>query len=519
MENESKSKVYQIMSSLNRTKWRIAFKGILAGLIAGVLVVGFRLAMEFGVETSQKIYAYLRVHPIMILPWLVAAAFIGYLIYKMIRYEPMATGSGIPQVEGMVIHGMKIKSIPVLAVRFAAGILTSFFGLSLGREGPSIQIGAAGSQVLAKKLSKNKMEENYLITAGAAAGLSAAFNAPLSGIVFALEEVHRSFSGLILITATTAALTTNVLASLVFGLKPILSFTQTPQLATSLYVWLIPLGILSGLIGSLLNKSLLGFQTLYNKIPAILRPTISLVIALFFGLFLPQVLGGGAGLINSAEIAKSGIIMLALLLVGKLLFTCTSFGSGVPGGIFLPILSVGALSGSIFGLIAVQFGLPAKYISDFAVCGMAGALASSVKAPVTSILLTTEMTGSLVHIFPVAAVSFIALFISDLLKVSPIYEELLERLMKERGETVKNDKPGSLLEISVEAGSPIDGQIISEVQLPKGILIVGIHRGDNDILPHGDTEIKPGDYLVVLSTEHAYRKIHEEMRRLCHNNG
>ncbi len=519
LENESKSKVYQIMTSLNRTKWKIALKGILSGLIAGVLVVLFRLGMEYGVETSKTIYAYLREKPIMVLPWLAAAVVIGLIIARLIKYEPMASGSGIPQVEGMVIHGMKIKSYSVLAVRFAAGILSSFFGLSLGREGPSIQIGAAGSQAMAKKTSKNKLEENYLITAGAAAGLSAAFNAPLSGIVFALEEVHRSFSGLILITATTAALTTDVLATLVFGLKPILSFTSTPQLATSLYPLLLPLGVISGLVGSVMNKSLLGFQTLYNKIPAILRPVIAILIALFFGLFLPQVLGGGANLINSAEIARTGIPLLLVLLAGKLLFTCTSFGSGIPGGIFLPILSVGALSGSIFGLIAVQFGLPAKYISDFAVCGMAGALSSSVKAPVTSILLTTEMTGSLVHIFPVAACSFIALFISDLLKTSPIYEELLDRIMADGGRQVKNDKPGGLLEIPVEFGSRVSGKTLSEIELPKGILIVGIHRGDADIVPNGTTEIKPGDYLVVLSTEQTYRSVHEQMRELCHNNG
>ncbi|MDD3213621.1 MAG: chloride channel protein, partial [Eubacteriales bacterium] len=307
------------------------------------------------------------------------------------------------------------------------------------------------------------------------------------------------------------------LATLVFGLKPILNFTQTPQLPITLFYWLIPIGILSGLIGSLINKSLLQFQTLYNKLPAIVRPMIALLIALPFGIFLPQVLGGGAGLINSAEIAKTGILLLLVFFVSKLLFTCTSFGSGVPGGIFLPILSVGALSGSIFGLIATQFGLPSSYISDFAVCGMAGALSSSVKAPVTSILLTAEMTGSLIHLFPVATCSFIALFVSDFLKVSPIYEELLERMMKDRGETVANNKPGGIVEIPVEIGSAIAGKHISEVELPKGILIAGIHRGETDIVPNGKTEIKAGDYLIVLSSELSFKDVNQKMRNLCHN--
>ncbi len=515
--DKGKTKVYEILSSLNRIKWRTALKGILSGLIVGVLVVLFRLGMEYGTSKAAEIYAFIRLNPLALIPWVIAAAVVGLIIARLIKYEPMASGSGIPQVEGMVIHGLRIKSYSVLAVRFIAGMLSSFFGLSLGREGPSIQIGAAGSQVLAKKTSKNKMEENYLITAGAAAGLAAAFNAPLSGIVFALEEVHRSFSALVLITATTASLTTDVVATLVFGLKPILSFTQTPQLPANLFLWLVPLGIISGVFGSVLNKSLLGFQTLYEKLPSVVRPVIALLIALPFGVFLPQVLGGGRELIYSAETAANGLKLLVLLLFGKMLFTCTSFGSGIPGGIFLPILSVGALSGSIFGLIAVRFGLPSEYISDFAVCGMAGALSSSVKSPVTSILLTTEMTGSLVHLFPVAACSFIALFISDIFKVTPIYEELLERMMKDTPDAVQNDKPGGILEIPVEYGSPVAGKQINEIELPHGLLIVGVHRGENDIVPNGDTKIHAGDYLVVLSTEQSYKDVNKRMRALCRN--
>jgi hypothetical protein len=182
------------------------------------------------------------------------------------------------------------------------------------------------------------------------------------------------------------------------------------------------------------------------------------------------------------------------------------------------MLSVGALSGSLLGLIAMNFGLDASYIADFAVCGMAGALTSPVKAPVTSILLTAEMTGSLVHLLPVAACSFIALFVSDILKVTPIYEELLKRIIEKNGEAIKNDKLGGLMEIPVEFGSSVSGKCISEVEWPEGVLIVGIHRGDSDIVPNGSTQINPGDYLIVMSSECTYNDISTTMRNLCHNN-
>ncbi|HAN44607.1 MAG TPA: sodium:proton antiporter, partial [Ruminococcaceae bacterium] len=371
---------------------------------------------------------------------------------------------------------------------------------------------------LAKKISKNKLEENYLMTGGAAAGLSAAFNAPLSGIVFALEEVHRSFSGLILITATAAALTADMVSKYFFGLKPVLSFTATPQLPKNLYIWLLPLGIFSGIIGVLMNKALLKFQTAYNKLPWFIRPCIALLIALPCGLFLPQVLGGGSNLIELAETADSGFTVLLVYLGVKFLFTCTSFGSGTPGGIFLPILSVGALSGSLLGLAAMHFGLESCYIADFAVCGMAAALTSSVKAPITSILLTAEMTGSLVHLTPVAACSFIALFLSDILKVAPIYEALLERIIEKNRNYIKNDKLGGFIEIPAEFGSSVSGKCISEVKWPRGVLIVGIRRGDKYIVPNGNTQINPGDYLIVMSSESTYNDISTNMRNLCHNN-
>lgn len=509
------SKVYKLLSGLNETKWSIATKGILSGFIAGVLAVLYRLGIEYGTETSVKIYGYLKLHPKMILLWIIGIVFLALFIAWLIKLEPMASGSGIPQVEGIVLYGMKMKWHLIIFVRFIAGILSAFVGVSLGREGPSIQIGASGYQAVSKKISKNKLEENYLITGGAAAGLSAAFCAPLSGIVFALEEVHRSFSPLILIAATTASLTADVVSKYFFGLDPVLSFVKVPQLPLHLYLCLIPVGIFSGLIGAIINKSLLGAQTLYNKVPQILRPIIAFLIAVPCGLFLPQVLGGGQNLIETAEYAKSGIRILLVFLVIKMIFTCTSFGSGIPGGIFMPILSIGALTGSVLGLIATQFGLSTKYIPVFCVCAMAGALSGSVKAPVTSILLIAEMTGSLIHLLPVAACSFIALLISDILKVSPIYEELLERITHSNEKTIKENKQGAILEVPVELGSEVSGKKISEVNWPEGSLVVGIHRGDKDIVPNGSTKILAGDYLVILSSEGLYKDMNARFRELC----
>ena len=318
----------------------MAAAGIVIGLVSGLLVVVYRLGIEYGTDASRWIYARICETPWLIAPWAVAAVAAALAIAWMVGKEPMAGGSGIPQTNGVVICGLKMRWQTILPVRFVGGLLGALFGLSLGREGPSIQIGASGAQCVSHRLRgrrREDMQEHYLVTAGAAAGLSAAFSAPLSGMMFALEGVHRSFSPAILMGATAASLTADFVSKYCFGLRPVLDFGDIGQLSLEEYVWLIPLGLVAGLVGSLMNRSLLGFQTLYGKLPAWSRPMIAIAIALPVGIWLPDVLGGGSNLIDTAEHARVGLGMLCLLFVAKMLFTSTSFGSGAPGGIFMPI--------------------------------------------------------------------------------------------------------------------------------------------------------------------------------------
>jgi hypothetical protein len=181
----------------------------------------------------------------------------------------------------------------------------------------------------------------------------------------------------------------------------------------------------------------------------------------------------------------------------------------------MPILSVGALSGSFLGLIAVRLGLSSEYIPFFAVCAMAGALSGSVKAPLTGIMLAAEMTGSFVYLLPVAACSFIALLFSDILKADPLYESLLERFLARNGHHNEDLEKGSLLEVPVELGSPVAEKLIRDIEWPQGSLIVSILRGTKEIVPKGSTKILPGDYLVVLISNQNGTDHGSILRDLC----
>ncbi|MEA4873817.1 ClC family H(+)/Cl(-) exchange transporter [Anaerorhabdus sp.] len=512
----SETKISKLFTELNQLKWSVVSKGVIVGLFAGFVVALYRLGIEFATEKSIEIYEFLKHNQEYIIVWIVVIVVVGLLIAWLIKCSPESKGSGIPQVEGVVLMGMKMRSFFIIPVRFIAGILSAFFGVSLGREGPSIQIGACGGDIIASKLSHNKLEENYLITAGASAGLAAAFNAPLSGIIFALEEIHRSFSPNILLAATTAALTADVVSKTIFGLKPVLSYVDIPALPLSQYGWLLLLGILTGVVGALVNKFLLVSSKVYDVLPAWSRPMVALLLALPFGLFLPQVLGGGQNLVQLSETAQMTVGVLFVVFIAKLFFTTSSFGSGIPGGIFMPILSMGAIVGSIFAQTLSGFGIPASSIAILCICSMAGVMAGSVKAPITSILLMAEMTGSLVHLLPVAAVAFIALLTSDLLGIHPIYEVLLERLVDKDHVNKKHDN--IVLEIVVEMGSDVAGKKVSEVNWPTGTLIAGIRRGQKEYVPNGDFIIYHGDYLIVLSSEHELETMNTCLNKLCRKN-
>lgn len=157
--------------------------------------------------------------------WFACLCVLAYLLYRLTKHEPMAGGSGIPQVKGVILGLMRFNWFRILYVKLTAGILGLGAGLSLGREGPSIQLGAVTAQGASRFLGRSRMEERYLITSGASAGLATAFNAPLAGVIFSLEEIHRNFSAVVLLPAMTAALTATFISRLIFGRAPIFSFT------------------------------------------------------------------------------------------------------------------------------------------------------------------------------------------------------------------------------------------------------------------------------------------------------
>ncbi|MEY8000130.1 ClC family H(+)/Cl(-) exchange transporter [Clostridium sp. Mt-5] len=483
-------------------KIKIILKSMLVGIFAGFITVFYRYLLEKSLIAAHFIYSMELKNFWLIPVFTVVLITAGYVVGCIVQSDSMVAGSGIPQVEGILIGKLRMNWYKVILKKFMAGVIAIGAGLSLGREGPSIQIGAAVGQGIGRLFKGTDLEEKFLITSGASAGLAAAFNAPLAGCIFALEEIHKNFSSKILISAFSASIISDFIAKQLLGMSPVFNFNYIKVMPLKNYSYIVLFGIILALCGVLFNKALLKSQDIYNSkkwLTVKRKPIIAFLIAGVMGLVLPQVLGGGHDLVSALANSNMTIQMMIVILVGKFLFTMSSYGSGTPGGIFLPLLVIGALIGSIYGnIIHVAFGFNSQYINNLIILGMAGYFSSVVKSPITGIVLITEMTGAFTNLLSVSVVSIVAYIFSDMLNSKPVYELLLGRILNKNTGCKIEDNKKTIVETVVHINSDICGKKIKNVTFPPHCLIVALKRGEKEIIPKGDTVIWAGDYLIIL---------------------
>lgn len=503
---------------LNTTRFIFILRGILIGIVAGLVVSLFRLVIEFLLDCVIRLFKI--GHFDIKLLFLLGIIFLGIIFFvgKLIQDDPDIKGSGIPQIEGQLSGELEMNWWSVLWRKWIGGILSISSGLSLGREGPSIQLGAAVGQGIAEVSGIKGSGRRVFIAGGASAGLSAAFNAPIASTLFVLEEVYHNFSPLVWTTSLSAALASNYISLRFFGLTPVLNMKNNIQFPISQYFNLILLGFFLGLFGLLYQYLTLNSKKFYKYFKFIPQKYWSLIpfgVLMLIGYFVPNYIGGGNRIILSFSDYIPGAKFLFILFVVRLLFSVLSYGSGLPGGIFLPILSLGAIIGALYGTIAANLGiLDAQFIVDCIIYAMAGYFACIGKAPFTAILLITEMVGSLEHLMPLAVVSLISYTVVDLLNGVPIYEALLEQLNKNFSRQGSNISFTDKIRIPVFVGSLIQDCQVRQINWPKNSLLIEIERGEKHILPHGDTIIRSGDTLVVEAEEKNQDMIVKEIKRL-----
>lgn len=503
-DKEQKIKTYRSLSDMHKFRLRLFAEGILTGIFAGLVISFFRFALVEAETQRAALYKHLLSSDLSTNAcWFAALIALAFILNKLNKIEPMAAGSGIPQVKGAILGLMKMRWLHILWVKLTAGILGIGAGLSLGREGPSIQLGAVAAQGISRLLGRTRMEERYLLTSGASAGLAAAFNAPLAGVIFALEELHRNFSIMVLLPSMAAAFTATIISRAIFGRATIFDIPDLQLLPISYYGIVIVVALTAGVFGVIFNLGLLNVNKFYS-LPLFQKPVHKIIFALLcaglLGYFLPEVLGGGNGLINHLAKTPVSLQLLLVFLAGKLIFTLISYGCGVPGGFFLPMLVIGALCGSICANVLITLGLIENiYAANIMVVAMAALFSSSVRSPITGTVLIMEMTASYQQLLSLAIAAMVAFVIAELAHSKPIYEELMQRMLRKDEPAPATLEQRNVIELAVCSGSKVCGKLIKDIRWPQNTLLVDVKRGESQLIPAGDTRLLSGDFIYVLT--------------------
>lgn len=395
---------------------------LLIGALAGLAVVAFIVLTE---RTGLRLYPphgerWRR----LFLP-VSCSLGMGYLLY---RYFPDARGSGVPQTKAALFARDGRITLSTVLGKFFCTSATLACGIPLGREGPSVQVGAGIASVLGRRLGLRPEKVKGLIPVGAAAAIAAAFNTPMAAVLFALEEVVGDLHAPVLGSVVLASATSWVVLRLLLGNNPLFHVPQYELVHPVEFAIYAVLGVLGGFLSVAFTKLLLGMRQRFLLLPLKTRwwhPVVGGVMVGTMGFFVPQVLGVGYSYVGEALNGSMALKLMLVLVVLKLFAITACYASGNAGGIFGPSLFLGAMLGGALGHIAHQlFPAHTATAGAYALVGMGALFAGIVRAPMTSVLMIFEMTRDYTVIVPLMIANLASLFISSRLQKQPIYEAL-----------------------------------------------------------------------------------------------
>ena len=425
----------------------LAALALVAGAGAGVIVAIFRLALVRADHWRDTLIASTHDQPLtgFVLVVLGCAAAVALAAWLVRRYSPYASGSGIPQVEGALTGDLPPAPPRLIPVKFCGGLLAIGAGMALGREGPSVQMGAVIAHIVGRAGRRSWPDLRTLVAAGAGAGLAVAFNAPIAGAVFVLEELVRRLETRIAIAALGASASAILIARLFLGDMPDFQVTVTasaatatgplPYAAAATWPLYLVLGVICGIAAGLYNRVILGAMALAVRLesrwPVGLQAAAIGALVGGVGWFAPGLIGGGDDITQRLLAGGVGIAAVPFAFVVRFGLGVACYAARTPGGLFAPLLVLGAQLGLLCGALA-QAAFPGLGIEPeaFAVVGMAAFFTGVVQAPVTGIVLVTEMTAAFTTLLPMLAACFAAMVAANLLHIAPIYDSLRERVAK-----------------------------------------------------------------------------------------
>ena len=417
---------------------RVFAVALVAGGLCGLAAVSFHLAIIWA-ESRLIERAFTAAGRTWIWWTILVPTFGGLICGAILQYGiPGARGSGVPQVKvAYAVRGGRVPFLEALG-KFVVGVIQIGSGSSLGREGPTVQICAGVASTLGRAAALSRENLRRLLPVGAAAGIAAAFNAPIAAVTFTIEEVVGDLDQAVLAWIVVAAAVAAAIERSILGVHPVFTVAGNYGLdhASSLITYAV-LGLAAAVVSLVFTESLLGLRKRFQRltmIPAWMRPGVGglvtgvLAVVALASLNKNGITGGGYATLSDALSGSIAIRALLILCVLKLVATVFSYASGGAGGIFAPALFIGGMLGGVFGYVdhfVLQHG--SSDLGAFALVGMGAVFAGIIRAPITSVLIIFEMTGSYGLILPLMISNMTAFALARHFRPIPIYEALLQQ--------------------------------------------------------------------------------------------
>lgn len=481
----------------------------LTGAIVGVLIFFYKWGAEYISSVSAWIYATVGDNPFFIPVLFVGLIGLALLMSVLIKGAPSVGGGGIPTAEGILRGLITFRWLRSLFCMIVNSYIAFFAGLPLGNEGPSVLIGTSIGRGTNRLLNHAPAWDRYVMTGGAAAGFAVATGAPVTGIIFALEEVHKRFSPMILMVAVSSVVfAEGVAQALAFATgrsTEMFSLAVLPAMPLS-NVWIgLIAGVAAGLAALLFIK---GFSLIYSLLSEKLTRKLTLEVKLMVlfvlvgavGLVLPSAVGSGHGVIE--KLFDRGYVwytVLALFFV-KIIMIILSGGAGATGGLFIPILTVGALTGGLIAEMLIGFGFTDRYYAVIVTVTVAAFLGGTLRAPVTALVFFIEALGGMNNVLFAAVGVLVAFVLLETVGAKPLYDIVLEHKLK----VAYEGKSPKIVELNVTVQSDafVVGKTTRDVFWPPSCLVLGVvHAGQSKkntrMDRDGDKVLRAGDNLKL----------------------
>ncbi len=497
--------------------------GIICGSLTGLVIFFFKFAAGKLEEVSRELYALASEKPLYIIIVFAVLVLFAFVMAFMHKSIPEMTGGGIPRCEGILRGILPFRRRRTFFGTIIGSFISFFSGLPVGSEGPAVLIGTAIGGMCSDVADRRTAWSRYVMSGGAGAGFAVATGAPLSAILFVLEEIHKRFTPMLVMTVSTTVLSATYVNNLLcrqFGISPhMISQVHFADFRLENVGYLVLLGLIVAIAVAVFDASLGYFGKFMKKmkkhIPSFAKLLVVFILTGIMGLFFADGIYSGHEIIENILSYGESLSLLFAVFVIRMIMMVLVTDSGATGGIFIPTLAIGAVVGAIAGRFLVFAGMPTEIFPSVVMLGMCAFMGGTLRAPLTASVIFIEVTCRFTDFFYVVLVIFLVNFITAMIDQTPFYDRVLENLEENhhKGKTAR--MMSFTMKVSKDAF--VIGKTVRDVMWPSSSVVVSITRADNSVQDtdhNGEKKLFEGDTVVIRAKTYDEQEIIKSLRGL-----